>query len=83
MKKELDKFIQNVPKQLVRQLYEFPNANPKFDDPDINQEKGTVRVQLRFTCKGREVSVYGCSTNTKNAKQAAAKMALTRLKTDV
>lgn len=80
MEKELDKFMENVPKDIVRQLYEFPNANPKFDDRVIDKEQDTVTVNVLFTHKEERKMVSGRSTNKKNAKRAAAKMALIILK---
>lgn len=77
MHKELDKFMANVPIQVVRKLYEFPNANPQFDEARV--EDDIVMVPLTFTCNGQILSVYGCSNNKENAKRAAAKLALLKL----
>lgn len=77
MHKELNKFMLNVPIQVVRKLYEYPNANPQFDDPYA--EDDVVIVSLTFTCNGEIRSVYGCGTNKENAKRAAAKLALLKL----
>lgn len=77
MQKELDKFMDNVPIQLVRQLYEFPNANPQFDEPSVQDD--TVCVNLRFTCNGEIRLVHGFGSNKDNAKRAAAKLALSKL----
>lgn len=80
MKTELDKFMANVPIQLVRQLYEHPNANPEFDEPQVNKDLDRVFVDLRFTCNGEILLVHGVGTNKNNAKRAAAKLALSKLK---
>lgn len=80
MKSELEKFMRNVPIQMVRQLYEFPNANPEFDAPIPNDELNTVLVNLRFTCNGQIFLVHGFGNNKENAKRAAAKIALQKLK---
>lgn len=77
MKTVLDKFMLNVPIQLVRQLFEFPNAQPEFDEPTVDGDD--VCVQLRFTCNGERRLVYGFGANKENAKRAAAKLALTKL----
>lgn len=77
MAKELDKFMANVPIQLVRQVGEFPNANAKFGEPNVSD--GYFCVPLRFTCNGQQFSVHGFGTNTENAKRAAAKLALLKL----
>lgn len=80
MKKELNKFMAEVPIQLVRQLYEFANANPEFDQPVVDPDgSGYVVVNLRFTCNGEILLVHGFGTNKHNAKRAAAKIALSKL----
>lgn len=75
---EINKFIANTPIQLVRQLYEYPGANPKFDDPVV--EEDVVMISVRFTCKGQFCRVEGFGKNKENAKRAAAKVALQKLK---
>lgn len=77
MKQELDKCMANVPIQLVRQLYEFPNASPAFSEPIVDGDKCCVKVQ--FTCNGEICSVPGFGTNKENARRAAAKLALLKL----
>lgn len=79
MEKELNKFMANVPIQMVRLLYEFPNANPEFDAPVVDEEIDIVMVTLRFTCTGEILLVHGFGANKENAKRAAAKLALTKL----
>lgn len=78
MHKELEKFMANVPIQVVRKLYEYPNANPHFDEAYVQDD--IVIVPCMFTCNGEIRSVYGCATNKENAKRAAAKAALLKLK---
>lgn len=77
MQKELNKFMGNVPIQIVRRLYEYPNANPDFDAATVDNE--ITVVPLRFTCKGEILLVHGFGTNKDNAKRAAAKLALSKL----
>lgn len=80
MEKELNKFMANVPIQMVRQLYEFPYANPEFDQPIVDEELDIVLVNLRFTCNGEILLVHGFGTNKENGKRAAAKLALQKLR---
>lgn len=77
MHKELDRFMREVPIQVVRKLHEFPNANPEFDDSVVTDD--IVMVGLRFTCNGEILIVHGFGTNRDNAKRAAAKIALQKL----
>lgn len=77
MQKELHRFMRDVPIQVVRKLYEFPNANPEFDDAVV--EDDIVMVGLRFTCNGEILLVHGFGSNRDNAKRAAAKIALQKL----
>lgn len=77
MKNELDKFMVDTPLQLVRQLYE-QGVNPEFSEPMINEK--LVCVNVRFTCNGEICSVNGIGVNKKNAKRAAAKLALSKLR---
>lgn len=77
MKNELHKFMANVPIQVVRKLYEFPNASPEFDDPVVDDD--VVMMKVRFTCNGDILEVYGFGNNKDDAKRAAAKLALTKL----
>ena len=74
---ELHQFINNVPPQLLQQLDEFQGANAKFDDPV--KEDDVVMVTLRFTNKNQIMQVKGFGTNAKEAKEAAAKIALNKL----
>lgn len=80
MEKELNKFMENVPIQMVRQLYEYPNANPEFDDPTVDEILDIVLVTVRFTCNGQICLRHGFGANKENAKRAAAKLALSKLK---
>lgn len=79
MRKELDRFMRDVPIQVVRKLHEFPNANPEFDESVTSDEDGIVMVPLRFTCNGEIIMAYGFGLNRDNAKRAAAKIALQKL----
>lgn len=79
MQNELKKFIANVPIQLVRQLYEYPNANPEF--VELKPQSDSVKIIcLHFTSQGKRMKVFGYGDNKKNAKRAAAKLALLSLK---
>lgn len=75
--KELEKFMMEVPIQIVRRLHEHPTANPEFDEPVVDNAK--VLVNLRFTCNGEIRLVHGFGDNKANAKRAASKVALNQL----
>lgn len=74
MQQEIHEFIAHVPKQLIRRLYEFPNAQPKFGLAVPFED--FVKINLRFTCKSEVFEVYGFGQNKEDAKRAAAKAAL-------
>lgn len=80
MNKELDQFMHDTPLQVIRQLYEFPCAEPKFDENVVVDKDGNFEVTVRFTCKNERLSVFGYGKNKRNAERAAAKVALTKLK---
>lgn len=65
---------------MVRQLYEYPNANPEFETILNEQETDIVHVTLQFTCNGEILTVHGFGANKENAKRAAAKLALSKLR---
>lgn len=77
MQNEIHNFIKNVPIEIVRQLYEYPGANPKFEDPIVNGD--SVMVAVRFTCKNEVLRVFGFGKNSSGAKKAAAKVAMHKL----
>lgn len=77
MKNELNAFISKVPIQVVRKLYEYPGANPKFEDAIVNAD--TVMIAVRFTCKNEVLRVEGFGRNSSDAKRAAAKAAMHKL----
>lgn len=88
MKGELDKFMSDVPINLVRQLYEHKFAEPKFEKSQVENDR--TSISLRFYCykmneengsvRKERLEVKGFGANTKNAKRAAAKLALSILK---
>ncbi|KAJ6637389.1 Endoribonuclease Dicer [Pseudolycoriella hygida] len=77
MENEIQSFIQNVPIEITRKLYEYPGANPKFEDPVTDGDR--VMVAVRFTCKNEVLRVYGFGKNSTTAKKAAAKVAMHNL----
>lgn len=77
MQIEIQQFMEKVPVQIVRRLHEYKGAQPKFDDPIVQDD--FVMVNVRFTCSGEITSVTGFGQNKDDAKRAAAKMALTVL----
>jgi endoribonuclease Dicer len=79
MWKEIDLFSKNVPKNVIRRLYECHTAYPTFSKA-IELENKKTMVSLDFMCEGRKKRVYGFGTNKIMAKRAAAKIALRSLK---
>ena len=79
MNKELEKFMTEVPIQMVRRLYEWGNgaANPIFDDPVVDGDD--VMMSVKFNCKGQILQANGFGKNKEAAKRAAAKAALVSL----
>ncbi|XP_057660796.1 endoribonuclease Dicer [Diorhabda carinulata] len=75
MWKEIDLFSQNIPKNVVRRLFEWNGAHPKFGQviPTTNRK---CMVPLRFMLDGVPTFVHGFGTNKTMAKKAAAKIAL-------
>lgn len=69
--------MNRVPIEIVRQLYEFPGANPKFEDAVAIGDK--VMIAVRFTCKNEVLRVNGFGKNSSSAKKAAAKVAMHKL----
>lgn len=76
MHAEILEFSQNVPKNLLRRLEEWPNAQPRFGNNKFVDQN--VHISLTFNCKGetKRLEVDGFGKNTKDAKMAAAKAAL-------
>ncbi|RZC41351.1 Dicer-2 [Asbolus verrucosus] len=79
MWREIDLFSENVPKNVIRRLYECHTAYPRFNQARELDNKKTM-ICLKFMCEGREKHVHGFGTNKIMAKRAAAKLALRLLK---
>lgn len=77
MHNEIDNFMQHVPLQPIERLQEFMGANPKFEEPHVEEEM--TWVNLRFTGKHEVMQVQGFGRNKEEARHAAAKTALIRL----
>lgn len=79
MKREIDQFSNNVPKNPIRKLYEIPGAQPKFHKPvpDIIPNRSMVLVEVMVA--GKLKHFQGLGVNAKKAKFAAAKLALKSL----
>lgn len=77
MQTEIAAFMSRVPIEIVRKLYEYPGANPKFEDAVVNGDR--VMVAVRFTCKNEVLRVHGFGKNSTAAKKAAAKVAMHKL----
>lgn len=81
MKGELCEFIADVPKQIVRQLFEFHrgSAEPKFYKHEIIEETGEVAVPVSIKYRNESKIFVGIGKNRETAKKAAAKIALKQL----
>ncbi|KAL3276339.1 hypothetical protein HHI36_011721 [Cryptolaemus montrouzieri] len=75
MWREIDLFSRNVPKNMVRRLYECEGAYPEFSKATTTAND-KVMVKLHFHAEGRPKYVHGFGTNKIAAKKAAAKIAL-------
>lgn len=80
LKNEIQLFIIDVPKQIVRRLFEFEKgkADPKFFEKEILDDK-MIGQPLEFKCKGEKRVVLGVGKNKTLAKKCAAKLALRAL----
>jgi dsRNA-specific ribonuclease len=81
MKHEIDTFSANIPKSPVRALYEiFPGGAVKFSDVSksvVSPSDGHTVMKVTVTVPGGlEKTAFGCGSNKKNAKNAAAKFAI-------
>ncbi|XP_011632113.1 endoribonuclease Dicer isoform X1 [Pogonomyrmex barbatus] len=79
MHKEIDKFKRNIPKQPVRVIYENTDIHPKFLPTISIDSNQHIMIPLKITIAGKEKVFHGCGVNKKQAKCAAAKLALKRL----
>lgn len=77
MNREIDAFMVKAPLQIVRQLYEYPNAKPKFDEPHVDND--IVMINVRFNCRNELMQAQGFGANKEDAKRAAAKIAVSKL----
>uniref|UniRef100_A0A182W963 Dicer-2 n=1 Tax=Anopheles minimus TaxID=112268 RepID=A0A182W963_9DIPT len=77
MRDEIASFSRNTPIQVVRQLYEHPEAKPHFSAPIVEDE--VVYVKLTYTHRSQRRKVYGFGKNKEDARRAAAKIALSKM----
>lgn len=77
MSTEIKTFTRDVPLQLIERLEAYPGANPKFSAPIVDEE--VTIVSLRFTGKHEILQVEGCGKSEREARRAAAKIALCKL----
>lgn len=77
MHNEIRTFMQHVPLQPIERLQEFMGANPKFEEPHVDDDM--TMVNLRFTGKHDVMQVQGFGRTKEEARRAAAKTALIRL----
>ncbi|XP_050092159.1 endoribonuclease Dicer [Anopheles aquasalis] len=78
LQREIENFSLDTPIQVVRQLYEHQDARPHFSEPRV--EDDVVIVRLHFTLRNQRLKVFGCGQNKEDARRAAAKLALTKLR---
>uniref|UniRef100_A0A182PZN5 Dicer-2 n=1 Tax=Anopheles farauti TaxID=69004 RepID=A0A182PZN5_9DIPT len=78
LRDEIANFTLDTPIQVVRQLYEHPEAKPHFSKPIVEDE--VVYVKLSYTHRSKRQKVYGFGKNKEDARRAAAKIALNRMK---
>lgn len=81
MEKELHEFMNKVPKQIVRQLYEYDggSADPKFTEAFFLEEYGMTTVGVEVTVDRKRELFCGIGVNKILAKKCAAKMAVKAL----
>jgi endoribonuclease Dicer len=81
--KELHEFMNDVPKQIVRQLYEYDKgaADPKFTEAFEIEEHQMIGVGVEVFIKDERKTFVGVGDNKKVAKKCAAKLALKALQT--
>lgn len=77
MHREIHAFMVKAPLQIVRQLYEYPNARPVFDAPFVDDD--IVMINVRFNCRNELMQAQGFGVNKEDAKRAAAKIAVSKL----
>ncbi|XP_035891817.1 endoribonuclease Dicer [Anopheles stephensi] len=77
MRDEIVSFGRDTPIQVVRQLYEHPEAKPHFSAPIVEDE--VVYVKLTYTNRSQRQKIYGFGKNKEDARRAAAKIALSKL----
>ncbi|XP_050079861.1 endoribonuclease Dicer [Anopheles maculipalpis] len=77
MRDEIASFGRDTPIQIVRQLYEHPEAKPHFSAPIVEDE--VVYVKLTYTYRSQRQRVYGFGKNKEDARRAAAKIALSKM----
>ncbi|XP_052902030.1 endoribonuclease Dicer [Anopheles moucheti] len=77
MRDEITSFSHDTPIQVVRQLFEHPEAKPYFSAPIVDDE--VVYVKLSYTHRSKREKVYGFGKNKEDARRAAAKIALSKM----
>nr|XP_023020794.1 endoribonuclease Dicer-like [Leptinotarsa decemlineata] len=75
MHKEITEFSQNVPMNVIRRLFEWDKAHPRFGLVQYMSSRKSM-IPLRVMLNGTPKTVYGVGANKSMAKKAAAKMAL-------
>lgn len=79
MHHEIATFSVDTPIQIVRRLYEWkPPCYPKFSQAIVDDD--TVLVKLRYRIRNVDHEAYGFGQNKEDAKRAAAKAAIQKLR---
>ncbi|XP_074095916.1 endoribonuclease Dcr-2 [Cotesia typhae] len=76
MNAEIDKFSKKVPKQSVRKIYETSGIKPHFLQSTVVEQGRCVMVPLEIERNGKKKVFSGFGATKKQAKAAAAKLAL-------
>lgn len=81
MHHEIATFSVDTPIQIVRRLYEWkPDCFPKFSRAIVPKEEDTVLIRLRYRIRNEQHEAFGFGQNKDDAKRAAAKVALQKLR---
>lgn len=71
---DVERLMWAVPRDVVMRLEEWPGAKPRFERPLVDAD--VVMVGVRFTRRSEVVLVHGFGVTAREAKVAAAKVAL-------
>ncbi|KAK0080172.1 hypothetical protein PV326_008304 [Microctonus aethiopoides] len=80
MYNEINSFSRNVPKQPVRVIYETPGAHPRFLNSESVDGTSSIMVPLEVQISKEKKLFHGFGSTKRQAKAAAAKLALKAFK---